>query len=252
MQILSYSERGIIKSLFYEISYSHNSLQLLNRFLGLIYFPYKTINFRISEAKILIEQSFSDFGDPDALLLLTNNGIKLAAFIEAKVKTSQRLSWLISQEFEEFTKGINVNDMNSSNLFTQLYYKVRLVKALQKGGTDLLKKGVHFPEWSSRKYRRIGNNKVVLKAVDLLSNYCEDAVFIAIVPDNISSIKDFYQNTLKNYNPIGLQEWDITNWGCISWGEVERFCTVNNLQRVMENFRFNEGQIYNKNEDDQT
>ena len=72
MEILGYSERGLINSLCYELRYSQDNLQLLNNFLSLVSFAYRTVNFQISEAKILIEQSFSDFGDADLVLLVNN------------------------------------------------------------------------------------------------------------------------------------------------------------------------------------
>ncbi|OFV68089.1 MAG: hypothetical protein SCAL_000729 [Candidatus Syntrophoarchaeum caldarius] len=54
----------------------------------------------------MIEQSFSDFGDADAVILVNNQGDKEAVFIEAKVKTSQKPYWSILEEFEDFKIGI--------------------------------------------------------------------------------------------------------------------------------------------------
>lgn len=42
MDILGYSERGIINSLFYEIKYSQNSINLLKGLLGEVEFPNNT------------------------------------------------------------------------------------------------------------------------------------------------------------------------------------------------------------------
>ncbi|RXG62551.1 hypothetical protein ES695_21510, partial [Candidatus Atribacteria bacterium 1244-E10-H5-B2] len=134
MEILGYSERGLINSLCYELKYSPNNLQLLNNLLSFVSFPYQTVNFQISEAKILIEQSFSDFGDADLVLLVNNFKSKQVIFIEAKVKTCQRACWNILEEFEKFKEGIEKDEVCSSNLFVQLYHKVRLVKTLQSGG----------------------------------------------------------------------------------------------------------------------
>ncbi|MDD5689578.1 MAG: hypothetical protein PHQ76_04795, partial [Caldisericia bacterium] len=70
MEIIGYSERGLINSLCYELKYSQNNLQLLNNLLSSVSFPYISgVNFNIAEVKILIEQSFSDFGDADIVLL---------------------------------------------------------------------------------------------------------------------------------------------------------------------------------------
>lgn len=74
VEIVGYSERGLLNPLFYEIRSSPSSLQLLANLLSLIYFPRVGVDFRIRGAKILIEQSFSDFGDADAVLLIDNEG----------------------------------------------------------------------------------------------------------------------------------------------------------------------------------
>jgi hypothetical protein len=195
---------------------------------------------------VLLEQSFSDFGDADTVLLVNNQGNKQVIFIEAKVKTFQRSYWSILKEFEDFKKGIDKNKINSSNLFVQLYHKVRLIKALQIGGIKQLQNGVKFPRCSSKICRRIGNNKVVLKAVNQLENYRKDALFIVLVPDNIPNLKNFYQETLKDYNPDKFQWWDIKNWGYLSWIQVGEFCKRHNLEGTLKIFKWNEGQIYEK------
>jgi len=245
MEILGYSERGMINSLFYEMKYSENNLRLLNDFLSLVSFPYSGGTFQVSEVKMLIEQSFSDFGDADAVILVKNHGFEQVIFIEAKVKTYQKPYWSILDEFEEFKSGIEINELNSSNLFVQLYHKVRFAKALQIGGIRKLQSGVMFPDCSSKIERKIGQNKVVLNAVEQLKGYCKDALFIALVPDDISRLKDFYQGTLEEYCPEGFQDWDVMNWGYLSWNQVEEFCKRNNLKETVRNFEFNEGQIYN-------
>lgn len=223
-------------------------MQLLNEFLSLPSFPYlvRGTNFRISDAKILIEQSFSDFGDADVLLLATTDkGDKKSIFIEAKVKTFQKQRWGIRKEFEKFNKGhVRGNKISSSNLFTQLYYKVRLVKALQKESiTRLQKEGIQFPKHFSKGKRKIGNNKVVVEAVKELKPYCENTLFIALVPDDISNIRSFYEVTLKNYSSE-LPEWEVRNWGYVYWGQVENFCEENRLEETLKVFEFNKGQIY--------
>lgn len=246
MEILGYSERGLINSLCYELKYSPDNLQLLNSLLSLVSFPYRTVNFQISEAKILIEQSFSDFGDADLVLLVSNFKGKQVIFIEAKVKTYQRAYWNILEEFEKFKGGIEKDKVSSSNLFVQLYHKVRLIKALQTGGIKQLQNGVQFPRCSSKSHRKIGNNKVVLNAINQLKDYYKESLFIALLPENNSNLRNFYKNTLKNYCPKGFQEWDIRDWGYISWTRVEEFCKRNNLKETLKNFKWNEGQIYKK------
>ena len=244
MEILGYSERGLINSLCYELKYSPDNLQLLNNLLSLVSFPYRTVNFQISEAKILIEQSFSDFGDADLVLLVNNIKSKQVIFIEAKVKTYQRVCWNIFEEFEEFKEGIEKDKVSSSNLFVQLYHKVRLVKTLQTGGIKQLQTGVQFPRCSSKIHRKIGNNQVVLNAINQLKDYYNEALFIALLPENDSNLRNFYNGTLKDYDPEGFQEWVIRDWGYISWIRVEEFCKRNSLEGILKNFKWNEGQIY--------
>ena len=84
---------------------------------------------------------------------------------------------------------------------------------------------------------------MVLNAVEELKGYSKDALFIALLPDDISNLKDFYQVTLREYRPEGFQEWDVKNWGYLSWNQVEEFCKRNNLKETVRNFEFNEGQI---------
>lgn len=244
MEISGYSERGLVNSLCYELKYSPDNLQLLNNLLSLVSFPYQTVNFQISEVKILIEQSFSDFGDADLVLLVNNFRSKQVIFIEAKVKTYQRACWNIFEEFKELKRGIEKEKVSSSNLFVQLYHKVRLVKTLQTGGIKQLQNGVQFPRCSSKNHRKIGDNKVVLNAVNQLMGYHNEALFIALLPEDDSNLRNFYNSILKDYDPGGFQEWAIRDWGYISWMRVEEFCRKNNLKGTLKNFKWNEGQIY--------
>lgn len=246
MEIVGYSERGILNSLLYEIRYSQNNLQLFNEFLSLISFPYgNEVRFDVNDAKILTEQSFSDFGDADSLLLIDNGQNKQCVFVEAKVKTSQHESWSIKKEFRIFEEGIKQNKVSSSNLFVQLYYKVRLIKALQN--ETLFREGIPFPEClltKSKRNRTIGKNRVVLRATELLKPYSSYAFFIALIPEDRSEIKHFYQDTLRDFKPNGFQDWSVGNWGYVSWADVEDFCRKQELEETQKVFKFNKGQVY--------
>lgn len=247
MEIVGYSERGLLNSLLYEMRYSQNNLQLFNDFLSLISLPYIPIHFNIKDVTILIEQSLSDFGDADSILLIQNGESKQSVFIEAKVKTFQRRSWAIEEQFRIFKEGITQNNVSSSNLFVQLYYKMRLIKALQNGGIPLLKEGISFHKGllpKSKTVRKIGNNKVVLKAVELIQQYCNDSFFIALVPDEISNVRTFYRAVLEKFTPIGFHEWDVRNWGFVTWMQVEDFCQEHGLKETQKVFQFNKGQIH--------
>lgn len=246
VEIRGYSERGLLNALFYEIRSRPDSLRLLGEFMSLLFFPRASISFRPTSAKILIEQSFSGFGDADCVLLIDNQDARQSVFIEAKVKTSQRESWSIEGEFGRFEELIKQTRSRrlSSNLFMQLYHKVRLVRALQSGGITLLQKGIPFPKCSRKRIRKIGHNEVVLRAVEMLRQYSDDAFFVALVPDDVTTVKAFFDDILKNYKPFGFERWEVSNWGHVSWAEVEDFCRAHGLAETLKVFKFNEGQIY--------
>jgi len=249
MEIVGYSERGLVNSLCYELKYAQNNLGLLDDLLSLVSFPYRKVNFKISEAKILIEQSFSDFGDADLVLLVKNGETKQIIFVEAKVKTSQPCYWSIAKEFDKFKGWIrngNINSPNksSSNLFVQLYHKVRFISELKYSGGKQLQIGINYPKCFKKSIRKIGNNKVVLNAVNECLAYSKEAFFVALVPDDPKNLKDFYNNTLRCYKPGGFQGWDIENWGYISWRQVEDYCANYRFKETSENFAWNKGQIY--------
>jgi len=243
MEVLGYSERGVVGSLFYEMR-ERKTPEFVAELLSLASFPYRDVAFDVRSAKVFIGQSFSDFGTADALLLVENGGIKQAIFIEAKVKTDGKALWTVVKEFDAFRKGVEEVKVSSSNLFTQLYHKVRLVKALQAGGIKKLDSGVCFPQASSKRKRRVGRNKVVRKATCQLLSYAGDALFVALVPEETEDLETFFQETLKSFRPESFQEWDTRGWGYLTWRQVEDFCRAHHLPETVKVFEFNEGQIY--------
>ncbi len=251
MDIKGYSERGLINSLFYEIAYSSNGYDLLDELLSLIEFPNYSFDFNLKKISILIEQSFSDFGDSDIVMLLDNEEFKQSGFFEVKVKTYSRKQWSISEEFYKFIqpiKGPEENDsenkVSSSNLFAQLYYKQRLVKALKTEGIEALREGIQFGDMFSKTKRKIGSNAVVINAAERLKNYLDDTFFVALVPDSDKILQDFFNEVLSTFIIDELEGWEIDFWGYLSWEKVEKFCLYNRLEATLEVFEFNKGQIY--------
>lgn len=211
---MGYSERGVINSLFCEIKQKNNHLQLITELLSLT--KPKKIDFKIKDAKILIEQSFNDFGNPDVVLLIDNSDKKLSIFIEAKVKT--------------FGKKWNINE---SDLFDQLRLKLLLAKGLREKGDKLLNENILYKS----RIKKIGENEVVQKAVKKLLPYSDETLFVAITPnDDKESLEKFFTNL--DYEDSYL------NWGHISWKEIEEFCNEKELKATSNVFEFNEGQIY--------
>lgn len=249
MEVLGYSERGLINSLFYELQYSEKNLEKLSKLLTLANFPHKVdkrekLIFNISSAKVLIEQSFSQFGDADIVLLIENKTRKQIVFIEAKVKTCQRNCWETVKEFNKFKQLIKRNGVVSSNLFIQLFLKVQLIKALKSEDIGKLQQGIDFPSFSKRNPRKIGKNKVVLEAVNECKHYCKEPFFIALLPEKEGKLEKFYNDNLKNCNSQEFFGWDIKELGFISWEQIENFCNTNNFKNTLSCFKWNKRQIY--------
>ena len=242
--VIGYSERGIMNALVYEIQNSHNPNKLLRDLLYHAKFPYRNkIDKEISAAEILIEQSFSNFGDADLVLLLNTGRHRISIFAEAKVKPSQSLRWTIEGEFEKFVDGVG-SRLSSSNLFTQLYHKLRMVNSFSNGGLPALQSGVSFPDCSSKPVRKIGNNPIVLKAIKKISKHLDDVYYLAVVPDSTRNIDDFFSNRLKQRGFPNLPEWDVNSFGYIAWSDIWEFCVSRKLENTLRVFSFNEGQIF--------
>lgn len=246
MKITGYSERGVINALFYEITNKNHSTELLQEFLAQARFPAGgPIKVGLTDAQVLIEQSLSDFGDADAVLLLDSAKSKTAVFLEAKVKPSQVQRWALRDEFRTFEEGQQKeHQLSSSNLFTQLYHKTRFVAGLRSGGVAALQTGLEFPPCSTKTVRRIGSNPVVLKAVGAIEPYCGQVWYLGLVPDTESNVNDFFQDLVAVPPPAGLIGWDATHWGGLSWEVVSKFCASEGLTKTGAVLEFNAGQIY--------
>ncbi|MBE7473320.1 MAG: hypothetical protein DPW09_04510 [Anaerolineae bacterium] len=249
METVGYSERGIINALFYEITYSTASESLLQTLLSRVRFPFlNEIIFPVFEAEILIEQSFSDFGDADVLALINTGRHKISIFMEAKIKRSQANQWTIKDEFRKFIIGTGLTEVSSkqsSNLFTQLYYKVRMVSCLRQDGILTLQSGIKFPKNSSKKtIRKIGTNPVVMKAVQRLTSYLEATYYVAIVPEVSATLDRFFKDELAQVSLVDYPEWNVHSYGYLTWSDIKSFCDENRLKKTLRVFELNEGQIY--------
>ena len=194
---------------------------------------------------MLVEQSFKDFGESDAVVLIRGGEeIACSVFVEAKVKTFQREDWHVCDEFGEFRKGAN-HKVSSSNPFTQLYHKVRLVRALREGGIQRVRQGVQFPPCSTKPCRRIGSNRVVLHATELLQAHLGQVFYIAIVPDtDHRAVATFFAELRTAPHSSLADTWDVTTYGYLTWSQVRDSCKQTDLSHALRVFDFNEGQLY--------
>ena len=275
MEVIGYSERGVINSLIYNIFYNENNLEKIKRFLSMICLPnLENIEnniiisdfSNINKARILIEQSFSDFGDCDIVILvektINSEPVKQAIFIEAKVKTDTTESWSICKEFKKFDKFRNKKvaegkKVYDSTLFFQLYSKVMLVELAKKGHNNIsgviCNGGFLAKGGNASSSRKIGSNKIVIKAFDEIIKYSNDnALFITIFPDSRTNLMNFF-NDYNRWWPLCESERQCINsfdtdyiqrWGFIPWENIPEFCCQNHLTDALDVFDFNDGQIY--------
>lgn len=244
MEILGYSERGLLTSLLYEIAQKENPFSTLSKLLNLAVFPFHAFDHgEILGAEVFIEHSFSDFGDADAFLLLTCETGQISVFIEAKVKPYQQKSWQIEREWDKFIQGTKKR-LGSSNLFTQLYHKVRMVAALRDGGIESLESGIPFPHCSTKQLRKIGKNKVVLSAVKRLEQFLGASYYLAILPEEPENLARFYRDTLQTSAPESFEGWDVRHYGYLPWMDIEILCLKLGLMNTFKVFRHNRGGIY--------
>jgi hypothetical protein len=243
VKVIGYSERGTINSILYEMKYSPEGLERLREFLGLSTFPFESPKpdfKRVQHATIIVEQSFSDFGDPDVLFLLDDaDGRKHSVFLEAKVKTCQKGVWLITDEWSKFISALHCpTDKVKSNLFVQLYRKLQLVRHAKGQKLD--------PDVISRRWR-IGTNNVVLRAARILAPYAMNSEFLALVPDSPDNVARFFSEKLASpaSEANRLPAWQKDRMGYLTWSQVEARCRENpaSWSGVLENFRYNLGQI---------
>jgi hypothetical protein len=247
MNVIGYSERGLVNALFYEMARlpQEKARDVLQELLtDEARFPFTDRPPPFGQVEVLLEQSFSDFGNADALVLIDGQPNRpCSMFIEVKVKTCQLPRWQVAAEFSLFQAGLALR-ASSSNLFTQLYHKVRLVQGLRQGGIPAVKHGIEFPPWSSKQRRRIGRNDVVLGATALLEAKMAKVFYLMIVPDSLGNVAAFFPNLLNVPHETLRDAWDVSTYGFLTWEQIKAFCERNQLARVLEAFRFNQGQIY--------
>lgn len=226
-----YSERGMIWTLFGEVARRHDASDLLAKLLKQL---TPTIMDVVVERPIaptlVIEQSFSDFGDADVLLLLDGQP-KRSVFIEAKVCCDT--AWTLGRELARFKKGSDSVKKAFSNLFCQLYAKQRLIETLKCGAVPA--DGVEFLEGFRR--RKIGKNKVVLRAVDLLHPYVQASTYVALVPDATG-----FDEAVSAFEAITGRT--CGGWAVLSWAQVEEFCREHSLDQTLKAFEYNRSQIF--------
>lgn len=246
LRIDGYSERGMINAICDDIIRSHDLTQL-STFLGWCTFPFQDKGApdfsTLKSARILVEQGFSDFGDLDLLILLDHADRKQAVLLEAKVATDTDSPLRIDDQWNRFTAFLAGDTRHRSSLFVQIYRKLRLIERVG----DLNRPLDHHPLWGRQS---LGENRVVLKAAQLLSEYQANPWYVFIVPDDFSSVSRFFSTTLRDFtgNARDLPGWDSRRLGFLTWPSIHHNVLHDpdsaRWQRSLGAFEWNEHQVY--------
>jgi hypothetical protein len=260
MNVIGYSERGMINSLIYEIYYKEDARTKFEEFLSKQIKSNFNINDSFTIEEILVEQSFSEFGAADLVLLNRWKGKEngFSIFIEAKVKAGNKK---ICKRLQEFTDNVIIKKekpsekLRSSNLFAQLYLKMRLVEELEKqnrtsqSDQEILEIIVNEPVWltkSATNHRSLGKNAVVQNAAKKVLGYLKSCFFIAIVPDSNKDITSFCsEKELKNLTNIA-SGWRNDRFALVTWNDIYQLCKDNEkcFKNTLKVFDYNKDQIY--------
>ncbi len=262
VELTGYSERGVLNSLLHELSYHKDGLRLLGSLLTQIRFPFRTQALRVepvSSAEVIIEQSLADFGDSDCVALLSSGSRAQTVFVEAKVTTSQAPARYFEREFGFFRHDVGKTRKLGGDLFSQLYRKLVLTKAVARVGFDEVKANGIVVENGERyrkgTVRQLGGNPVVLRVAEKIAAHLSDVLLVAIVPLGRSDPRDteefatMARGLLSQSkcvgDELGLELWGdfLKELGLLTWLQVEAFCSEHSLDKTMATFHHNAGQI---------
>jgi hypothetical protein len=242
---LGYSERGMVNALCEDLSI-HGDLAELTEFLSWCQFPNTRREAQpdftgIQEATLIVEQSFADFGDLDLLILLNQGRQKQSVLIEAKVATDTASPRSIDDHWLGFLKYLEGDKRRRSNLFVQIFRKMRLIKRLHD--TDV-------PAHAIWGIPSLGANRVVRRAANRLSEYRENPWYVVCVPYPDELVSSFFSGTLARYDPEPdiLPEWSVERVGYLTWPTIHTKCLeqsrAGNWRRTLARFDWNEHQVY--------
>lgn len=250
IRLIGYSERGMINAICEDIL--RGGLPTLKHLIGqLTFVPSGGPSISdVQKAEILVEHGFSTFGDLDLLILIEHRrdgeNQRTALLIEAKVAAEK--PGCLARQCEGFKRYLQNDKRDRSNLFVQLYRKMVLVRQCQYL-KELIPGNVVFPVWS------LGSKEVIEKAAKKLADYCGDAWFIAILPDQHLTVDSFYRNEFPHFvtseqRSSLLPEWNTRQCGFLCWPQfiteaAEAEMNGDDMwRRTLDVWKWNKDQIF--------
>jgi hypothetical protein len=249
MKILGYSERGFINGLLYEVAYREpdKARELVRKLFALVEWPIDKPPADLFDAceTILVEQSFSDFGDADGLFLFAAGADGAAVFFEGKRGEDYTLERAWKKFIGSFWSKARSSGL-TSNLFCQVYFKQQLAQALRAESREDVEQGLTIepPFDLVGKKRKIGDNPVVLSSVEMVRKHLGDVRYVLMVPEPwTDDLKAWWCREVAAVSPAP-REWNISRWGIITIPEIVQFCRKNGLVRTLDVVEHNERQLY--------
>ena len=245
MTVLGFGVSGVVSSVFNDIHCRPNSCSLIERLQSSARFPYiQRPPFRVFSYEVILDVHFGKLGTSEAVLLIDTGRSRISVFIQAKVSGAGRYQWDIHEELDRFLEGPGSPGF-VTNLFSELYGKLRLVDGLRTVGIEGLGKGIEYPPSASGKTtRKIGSNLASIRALQRISRFTDAAFFISILPISHDEGLEFFTDRFSQIKPDGFMGWNTKNYGFMTWKDVENFCSNCGLDNSRNNFYFNRDQIY--------
>lgn len=228
MKVYGYSERGLINGIFYSIFFDRRRATLIHSLLSAVKVDDPSFDREPKEVSVYIEQSLSDFGDADVILLAEGkSGRKQIIFIEAKVRTSRPGSapWKLP-----------------ADLTRQLCLKVCLMDALRKYKSlaHISTTGIRCANKVCRgkkEIKKTGENPIVNRMCENLKKHLDggaEIYYLALIPDANPVVLKAFQRSI----PAPAE-----HVGWLFWQDIEK-TLAGKMPQVKELFDYNKGQIY--------
>ena len=223
--IAFYGERGVVNGIVLDL---HNDLEKQKIFLKKIRFcggnELSWID-DVENVTWLIEPSFSEFGNPDLIIVAEAKKKKYVLFVEAKLKSYDDSSFPINKDTLLPEYGYHYEGI-ASKLNVQLAFRYRFSKAYRKMKNGVIEEDNGIANYSDTFNRRIHNPVIV----DYCKHYFGDPecfYFVALTNDKDNSDKDNNDEIYSSETllpPIRQENWfrDHKFFGLLSYQMLEK------------------------------
>lgn len=247
VKLLGYSERGMINAIIHDLQRSPRCAEHLSELLKLTR-PRLELPSKLTDIVFLVEQSFSEFGDADLVILFHGgDGSEYVVFIEAKVACGK--SWdLETQALSVFRNKAGLcptqsrlgdtSRVNNSDLLTQLYFKKLMVETISEG-RNMRERPTGFGKKANQS---LGNNSVVQAAKNRVSEHLSRVFYIGLIPSDKVALDSRTSGSTTSADKF-LKEVSY-----ISWVKLHEYCklykNLGEFPLTIDSFAYNGEQIY--------